>query len=139
MLQRGQPWLRQDTDLGIVLQNALHDARFLFALLWRQRVLRRLRAQLTDQHGTGLLAFGDGLPIAVHSRLQHVGTGVFNGFITIEQLHLLGSLVLYAAGVALPCGPISFHPCATGCSTPITSATKAASLWRLAWVSCLPE
>src|SRR5256885_9238276 len=63
VLELCQPGLGQRADLGIVAQDALHDAGLLLALIGRQRLVMRLEPQLLDQHGTGALVARHPLPI----------------------------------------------------------------------------
>ncbi|MNN96383.1 hypothetical protein D3C81_2153580 [compost metagenome] len=88
MLDLGQPGLGQGTDLGVVAQNALHDAGLFAALLGQQLLLLRLEAQLLDQHGTGAFIAHHAFPVLVTRGFQHLGAGVFYRSVKIHQTML---------------------------------------------------
>src|SRR3982751_5705693 len=65
-----EPGLGQLADLGIVDQDALHQARLQLRLVGRQRMLGSSGLELGDQHRARALELDDLVPVAAARRLE---------------------------------------------------------------------
>ena len=73
-------------DLGVVEQDALHDARLQLALFGGQLLPAGRMLELRDQQHAGALELDDLIPVAGTGGRQHVGAGLFNRFVVAEEL-----------------------------------------------------
>lgn len=85
LLAMHQPRLGQVADMGIVVQNALHDAGLLGALLGQQLLTAAARAQLLDQHSACTFKAHHLLPVLKLGCIEHLAAAVFDGFVVVNQ------------------------------------------------------
>ncbi|MNW04190.1 hypothetical protein D3C71_2002470 [compost metagenome] len=92
MFDLREPGLGQRADLGIVAQDALHDARLFTALLGQQFLFLGFEAQLLDQYRTGTFVACNAFPVFPPCGLKHLEAAVFYGLVVIDQAMLHFSL-----------------------------------------------
>jgi len=133
-----EPGFGQRADLGIVDEDALHDAALELALVAAELVAGRGVLELRDQHRAGALELDDLVPVAAAGGLEHLFAGLLDGLVVLQQGGVHGGVRSghhheRPIGVST-CGRIAVQASCSGSTRATHSAMIASSLRRLAWV-----
>lgn len=80
-----QPGLGKLADLGVVDEDALHDARLDLRLVAAQLALGRAVLEPCDQQRARTFEFHDVIPVAGAGGFEHVLARLLDGFVVVQQ------------------------------------------------------